>query len=73
MSEIDVPVVRVAFFVVQDKARIAMLKGLSELTAMPAHWPGAMMGLHVISGSSSSRAILKRSTEASAAWSSRHR
>ena len=38
MSEIDVPVVRVAFFVVQDKARIAMLKGLSELTAMPAHW-----------------------------------
>jgi hypothetical protein len=38
-------VVRVAFFVVQDKARIAMLKGLSELTAMPAHWPGAMMGL----------------------------
>ena len=51
MSEIDVPVVRVAFFVVQDKARIAMLKGLSELTAMPAHWPGAMMGLQCDLGS----------------------
>ena len=73
MSEINVPVVRVAFFFVQGKARIAMLEGLRKLTAMPVDRPGAVMGLQCDLGIVELAAILKRSTEASAAWSSRHR
>ena len=45
MSEINVPVVRVACFVVQGKALITMLEGLNELAAMPVHRPGTVMGL----------------------------
>src|ERR1700730_12298436 len=45
MSEIDVAVMREAFLFIEGKARITMLYGLREPTAMPSHWPSAVMHL----------------------------
>ena len=45
MSEINVPVVRVAFFFVESKSCIAMLEGPRKVAALPAHRPGAVMSL----------------------------
>src|SRR6266446_6194425 len=45
MSEIDVAVMRVAFFSVKGQPRIGMLDSFCELTAVPSHWPGAVVRL----------------------------
>jgi hypothetical protein len=45
VPEINVAMSRVAFFVVDGKAGVAMLKGLCRSTAVPLHGPGAVMSL----------------------------